>query len=215
MTALINGLPFQSFCNVPFKNADSSNANTNSERGVEHGISNLFLRYESLRWILLDEFHTLGCETLATGEVRQDIREENTWAKRSSTEARPWGGLNLGCMDDFWQFCPVNLTAIFDNPLKSYVSSRETILSMFWTREANSVSEFFFELTEENGCQDKWLSGVIYPRRRLFSQCSNAFFSSSRSSLTALGAPPRPAFFSRGRGPPPPPVFLGSLPGWI
>ena len=35
---------------------------------------------------------------------------------------------------------------------------------MFWTREANSVSEFF-ELTEENRCQDKWLS-VFLKRAR-------------------------------------------------
>ena len=67
-------------------------------------------------------------------------------------------------MDDFFEFRLVNLTAIFDNPLKSYLSSTETILSMFWTRAANSVSEFF-ELTEENRRQDKWLS-VFLKRAR-------------------------------------------------
>ena len=43
-------------------------------------------------------------------------------------------------------------------------SSTERILAMFWTRAPDAIQDFF-ELTEENRCQDKWLS-VFLKRAR-------------------------------------------------
>ncbi len=163
MAALIEGLTFHSFCSVPFQKSDGGMANTRGQQSDQHGMSNLFLRYERLRWIFIDEFPTMGCEVLSRGDdnLRNSIREENTWAMRSAEEKRPWGGVNLGCFGDFWQYRPVKLTAVFDNPLKTYkLSSTERILEMFWTRGPDSVQEFF-ELTKENRCQDEWLSYLL------------------------------------------------------
>ena len=92
-------------------------------------MSSLFLKYERLRWIFIDEFPTVGVEVLATAEynIGHNTREENTWRMRTEGETRPWGGMNLCCTGDFWQFRPVNLTAVFDDPYKSHkLSSTDT-----------------------------------------------------------------------------------------
>ena len=160
MAAVINGQTARSFCNVPFMNASGSTVNTRAQLGDHQNMSSLFLRYERLRWISMDEPPTLGCEVLAIANdnVRNNIRDENTWAMRNARDKRPWGGVNLGCTGDFWQFRPVQLTAVFDDPSKTYKSSStERILAMFWTREPDAIQELF-DLTEENRCQDKWLS---------------------------------------------------------
>ena len=49
MAALIDGFTFHSFCNVPFMKSDGTIVNTKSQRSEQHGMSNLFLRYERLR----------------------------------------------------------------------------------------------------------------------------------------------------------------------
>ena len=70
---------------------------------------------------------------LAKGEhiISRNTREEHTWAMRNADEERPWKGINLTFLGDLWQFRPVNLTAIFDDPFKSYsLSSTERILAM-------------------------------------------------------------------------------------
>ena len=82
MAALIDGFTFRSFCRVPFMKSDGTIANTKSQQSEEHGMSNLFLRYERLRFIFIDEFLTTGCEVLAIGDanLRHNIRETHTVA---------------------------------------------------------------------------------------------------------------------------------------
>ena len=78
-------------------NASGSTVNTRAQLGDHQSMSSLFLRYERLRWISMDEFPTLGCEVLAIADdnVRNNIRDENTWAMRNARDKRPWGGVNL------------------------------------------------------------------------------------------------------------------------
>ena len=123
-------------------------------------MSNLFIRFERLRWIFIDECSTIGCETLATGEynAQNHIRDSNTWAMRNASYKRPWGGLNVGFTGDFWQFRPINQTALYDDPFRIYKSSNtERMLSMFWTHGPDGL-EKLIELTVEHRCKDAWLS---------------------------------------------------------
>ena len=101
MAALLSGFAFHSFCNVPFMRTDGVMVNARGQRRDEHGVSNLFLRFERLRWIFID-FPTMGCEVLAIGDdnVRTNTRDENTWALRNLDDKRPWGGMNLGFTGD-------------------------------------------------------------------------------------------------------------------
>ena len=170
MAALINGLTFDSFCVVPFFNKKGDLANTRKDD--RRDISHLFVKYQQLRWIFIDECSTLGCAKLATGEanVRNNIRARHTWACRPAgtkgeSEARRWGGMNLGYTGDFWQFRPIKDTAIFDDPFDTYtLSSTETILSMFWTKDLDSTQECF-QLKQEVRCKDQWLSYFLRKAR--------------------------------------------------
>ena len=104
---------------------------------------------------------------LAAGEdqARQNIREAHTWALRKQYEKRRFGGLNLCFTGDFWQFRPIQQTPIYDNPFKRRpLSSTESMLQMFWTKEQDSVQELF-ELTREHRCKDKWLSAFLLQAR--------------------------------------------------
>lgn len=105
----------------------------------------------------------MGLEAISIFEanLRTNIREEHSWALRGPEDARPWGGVNLGLTGDFWQYRPVNNTALFDDPFaKRPLSATDTMLSMFWTRQPDAVQELF-ELTKENRQKDAWLSRFL------------------------------------------------------
>ena len=69
----------------------------------------------------------------------------------------------MGFLGDLWQFRPVRLTAIFDDPFQNnYSSATRSMLAMFWARGPDSFQEFM-ELTKANRCKDEWLGTV--PKR--------------------------------------------------
>jgi len=159
MAALIEGFTLHSFGDVAFHQASGKMANVRKNADVQD-MSKHFLRFERLRWILIDEASTAAVEVLATFEqhVRTAIREQHSWALRGHDDVRGWGGMNLGFCGDMWQFRPVRATAIFDNPFTSKgLSAVDNILSMFWTKGPNAVTKIF-ELTQERRCKDAWLS---------------------------------------------------------
>ena len=65
MAALIDGLTVHSFCKVPFLKASGTTVNTKAQFDDHQDMSGLYLRYERLRWIFIDEFPTVGCEVRA------------------------------------------------------------------------------------------------------------------------------------------------------
>ena len=82
--------------------------------------------------------------------------------------------MNLVNTADFWQYRAVNLTAVFDDPFRSYkISSTESMLKMFWTRHPDSIQELF-ELTTENRCQDTWLS--VFLRRARYADMEHELY---------------------------------------
>ena len=91
-------------------NGEGTTVNTRGQCDDHQNMSYLYLRYERLRWIFIEEFPTVGCEVLAVGNDNLciNVRDENIWAMRNAGDKRQWGGINLGCTEDFWQFRPVN-----------------------------------------------------------------------------------------------------------
>ncbi|CAK8992422.1 unnamed protein product [Durusdinium trenchii] len=108
--ALIGGVTLHAFANIRVraKKASPGSAHTTDQ----------FVKYQRLRWILVDETSTVGLEILATVEkkLQQSIRDKDTWKLRPGGEKRPFAGLNLILTGDLWQFPPVKATAIFQNP---------------------------------------------------------------------------------------------------
>ena len=78
-----------------------------------------FVKFQRLRWPLVDESSTVGLEILATVEkkLQQSIRDRDTWKLRPGGEKGPFAGMNVILTGDLWQFPPVKATAIFQNPL--------------------------------------------------------------------------------------------------
>jgi hypothetical protein len=125
MVALIKGFTFDSFCATTW--ITDKGAVVNQRREQSKDMSKLFVKYQRLRWIFIDECSTLGVEKLSLGEtnVRTNIRERGTWARRKlqndqDFELRSWGGVNLCLSGDFWQFTPIQDTAIFADPFATY-----------------------------------------------------------------------------------------------
>ena len=54
MAALIEGSTIHSYGDIPFYGTDGKNKNVRGEKGVKD-MSHLYLRYERLRWIFIDE----------------------------------------------------------------------------------------------------------------------------------------------------------------
>ena len=157
--ALIGGVTLHAFANIRVraKKASPGSAHTTDQ----------FVKYQRLRWILVDETSTVGLEILATVEkkLQQSIRDRDTWKLRPGGEKRPFAGLNLILTGDLWQFPPVKATAIFQNPFAENGSFQVAALQkLFWTRGTKAM-QHLFELTKEQRCEDPWLSVVLQHAR--------------------------------------------------
>ena len=81
--------------------------------------------------------------------VRRFTRQQHSWALRSDTVERRWGGVNLVYCGDFWQFRPVCARAIISNPFRAHTSSAaEAILATFWTKGIDALTGLY-GLTQE------------------------------------------------------------------
>ena len=162
MAALIGGFTLHSFHGLSFKHKNGTTVAAQKE--AKNDMASVFIRYQALRFMFIDEFSTASIDVFAEihHKTSTHIRERGTWALRSKTDKRPFGGLNVVTSGDAWQFGPIASSgAVFDNPLKLGKSSAaQQIATMFWTKEANSFNHFL-ELTVERRCKDVWLSHVL------------------------------------------------------
>ena len=157
--ALIGGVTLHAFANIRVRAKKASPGSTHT--------TDQFVKYQRLRWILVDETSTVGLEILATVEkkLQQSIRDRDTWKLRPGGEKRPFAGLNLILTGDLWQFPPVKATAIFQNPFVENGSFQVAALQkLFWTRGTKAM-QHLFELTKEQRCEDPWLSVVLQHAR--------------------------------------------------
>ena len=162
MAALIGGYTLHSFHKLAYKQKDGTVA---TQTDKHKDISSKYLRYQSLRFMFIDEMNTASLDVLAEigFNTSTHIRERSTWSLRSKDYKRPFGGLNVMISGDAWQFPPVDsggATAVFANPLSHQKSSIERMAAMFWTKDEDSLNSFC-ELTKERRCKDVWLSHVL------------------------------------------------------
>ena len=73
-------------------------------------IDDLFLRAQSIRWLLIDECSTLGALVLGVFDTNmRRARARQNYAKRKDGTARPFGGVNIRFCGDFLQLPPVQM----------------------------------------------------------------------------------------------------------
>ena len=159
--ALIDGITVHSLAGLTIKNKMP----TASERS---SAVDLFVKFQRLRWIVIDECSTLGLEVLSSLQktVHDSTRNQHTWKLRAARETRPFGGINLLLAGDFWQFPAVKATSLFANPFKQNVSwGVRTMQKLIWDSSDKGMQNFF-QLTVEHRCVDPWLSHVLRQARQ-------------------------------------------------
>ena len=83
--------------------------------------------------------------------------------RKDPAHLRPFGGINLGLLGDFWQLTPVREMSLRSNPftnpaIQSHLAQKT--LSMFWTKDDNALREIF-ELKVCTRIKDTWYAAVI------------------------------------------------------
>ena len=157
--ALIDGNTLHSFAELQVKAPKQ-------RRQTQFG-PDKFVKYQRLRWLIVDECSTVALEVLAVLQKRlaEATRKKRSWKCRDTTHERPFGGVNFLCAGDFWQFPAVCATSLFQNPFSKGVSVQVTNLHrLFWTHGEDGMQRLF-ELTKEHRCVDPWLSHVLLQAR--------------------------------------------------
>jgi len=140
MAALIGGMTLHAWGEIPI--TDEQSVAKASKRRDKADISTMFVKCQSLRWILIDEGSSAGCESLGIMEsnVRGNVRKAaDTYTMRPkkrgvAAEPRAWGGMNVLFFVDMWQLPPVRQTPIFNNPFTVGDHRVQRLMNMFWTR---------------------------------------------------------------------------------
>ena len=167
MAYLIGGATLHSWGEVPI---DLENAEASKPKKTKDGVSEMFLKCISKRWLIMDEISAAALFLL--GLVEKNIRkgcQGQFYARNAAGEARAWGGLNLVIGGDWLQLPPVAAKSIFRNPfLKDYASPERRIRDMFWHLDDETIPAHptqLFELTEQVRSTDAWLVAVLAANR--------------------------------------------------
>ena len=118
MAANIDGLTIHSWGEIGFKDKNGNMCKPRRKDDRDEGPT-MNAKCASLRWILVDEIEATGCELLT--DLNDNVCKHASDASRykraqPSGELRPFGGINVLFIGDFWQIPPVGQVAIMGNP---------------------------------------------------------------------------------------------------
>ena len=157
--ALIDGITIHSFADI---RVQGKKQKKETAFGPDH-----FVKYQHLRWLIIDECSTSALEVLAVLEKRlqEAVRAKHSWKCRTTGTPRPFAGINILLAGDCWQFPAVKATSIFHNPFKHGQSVQVANLQkVLWTHDRANI-QHLFELTQEHRCVDPWLSAILHAAR--------------------------------------------------
>ena len=101
----------------------------------------MYLKCENLRFVLIDEIENLGAETLAIVDVQTRKAAQPGFKQRPNASKafldRPFGGLNLLMLGDWWQLPPVLQKSLCGTPFVAHSHEAQGMLAMFWSRGVN------------------------------------------------------------------------------
>lgn len=164
MAANIAGHTIHHWGSIPFRDEKGKEI---GRKGGKRDTRLLFHRCINLRWVLVDEISMVSAELLSELQylVRQAVRGPGTYKKRSDKSIRPFGGVNMLLLGDWWQLRPVRATALFDHPSKAKSDLAYEGALLLWGQNRDSVQKVW-ELKVSKRCMDPWYIAVM-------TQCRN------------------------------------------
>jgi len=134
--------------------------------GKPKDINVVFLRCQSLRWILIDEISMVSAELLfeLQWRVSEAARPIGTYKFRPDKSPRPFGGFNILLFGDWWQLPPVQSTALFEQPSKAKQGAAFEGVQLLWARTRDSLRGVW-ELDESMRCQHPWFQRYLSEQR--------------------------------------------------
>ena len=97
-------------------------------------------KMNAVRFLFIDEIEAAGADTIGTLEPNSysHVATKNPYKFRADGSSRPFGGLNVFFLGDFWQLSPTGQIAIMSDVTAAKVieSARARfIMSIFWDRD--------------------------------------------------------------------------------
>ena len=121
------------------------------------------------RWLIIDEISMVSAKLFATVDMklRDVVRRIGTSKVDETNVDRPFGGLNVLVVGDFWQLDPPDGGFLADIPVQYIQRARRyqpapTIShgqALFWSGPENGI-QGVSELVEVERCKDAWLREV-------------------------------------------------------
>ena len=110
MAALIDGLTIHHWAGIPV-HAEAGSVGTKNT-------AKLSTLCQSLRFIFIDEVSMVSAKLFAqlSRIVQKVVRVRSGYKRRPDGSERPFGGINVILLGDWWQLRPVAGTALFSNP---------------------------------------------------------------------------------------------------
>jgi hypothetical protein len=109
MAALIGGTTMHGWGKVPVNATQLCKAAARKRHDLQ--IDDLFLRAQSIRWLLIDECSTLAAMVLGVVDTNmRRVWSRQLYAKRDDGTARAFGGVNIRFCGDFLQLPPCTCT---------------------------------------------------------------------------------------------------------
>jgi len=168
--ANISGVTIHSWADIKWQDG--------GQRAEPVDVSKVFLRCQSLRWLLVDEVSMVSAELLAQLQyaINQAMSSLGTYKARPDKSPRPFGGLNTLLVGDWWQLPPVKATSLTERPSRPGLSStaREG-LALLWDRTRDSVRRIW-ELTQPMRCDDPWFFAFLQECRNGRLGAQNYFY---------------------------------------
>ena len=141
MAALIGGTTMHGWGQVPVNATQLYKAAARKKNDLN--IDELFLRAQSIRWILVDEISTVGAMLLGVFDTNmRRARSRQLYAKREDGTARPFGGVNLRLCGDFLQLPPVRAIGLYSNPFTSDMEfAEQRAMEYVWKNTVDGISK--------------------------------------------------------------------------
>jgi hypothetical protein len=166
MAALIGGRTLHGWASIPV-NASLAFDKANC-KGDDGDVSELFLKAQAMRWIIIDEVSTVSPELLGLLDLylRRACARHPYATLSDSRHKVAFGGINLVLAGDLWQLTPVKAHSLFNNPfLTGYTSVEQRIYKMFWDPDSVDAVQKTWVLTKPMRTKDRWLQEVLQASR--------------------------------------------------